>query len=80
MEFNQEKASSIQEKDSGQPLSVNSKLPVEAETHLQSLGFSTTNGKARFILDDDTPLYSNAALTNFSVVDTDDTLSFVVLA
>ncbi|KZC12783.1 hypothetical protein WN55_04305 [Dufourea novaeangliae] len=74
MESNQERKSSLGTQESG-----NSKLSVEPETHLQSLGFTMNNGKARFILDDDTPLYSNAALTNFSVVDPNETLSFVVL-
>ncbi|XP_076242220.1 uncharacterized protein LOC143184109 [Calliopsis andreniformis] len=78
MNSNMEKKYLPEEQHSGKS-SINSKLPLEPETHLQSLGFSMQNGKARFILGDDTPSYSHAALTNFSVVDTDDTASFVVL-
>ncbi|XP_003704277.2 uncharacterized protein LOC100880236 [Megachile rotundata] len=59
-------------------LSIDSNY-IKPESRLQSLGFTIDNGKARFKLDDDTPAYSNAALGSFNVVDSDDTLSFVVL-
>ena len=79
MDSEQEKEFSLLGQGVEKSLDINSKMSIEAETHLQSLGFSLNNGKARFILDDNTPVYSDAALANFSVVDTDDTLSFVVL-
>lgn len=79
MDSEQEKEFSLLGQDVEKSLDINSKMSTEAETHLQSLGFSLNNGKARFILDDNTPVYSDAALANFSVVDTDDTLSFVVI-
>ena len=79
MDLDQEKELSLVGQDLEMSLDINSKVSIESETYLQSLGFSLNNGKARFILDDNTPIYSDAALTNFSVVDTDDTLSFVIL-
>ena len=79
MDSEQEKEFSLIEQDVEKSLDINSKMAIEAETHLQSLGFSMNNGKARFILDDNTPTYSDESLANFSVVDTDDNLSFVVL-
>ena len=78
MESNEAKKSSLQNQNSTESLSIDSKY-IEPESHLQSLGFTIDNGKARFKLDDDSSAYSNAALTSFNVVDTDDTLSFVVL-
>ncbi|XP_034178161.1 uncharacterized protein LOC117603281 isoform X1 [Osmia lignaria lignaria] len=78
MESNEAKKSSLQNQNSTESLSIDSRY-IEPESHLQSLGFTIDNGKARFKLDDDTSAYSNAALTSFNVVDTDDTLSFVVL-
>ena len=82
MDSDLEKDFSLVGQDVEKSLDVNSKISIEAETHLQSLGFSLNNGKARFILDDNAPVYSGAALANFTDVDTDDTddsLSFVVL-
>ncbi|XP_017788503.1 PREDICTED: optineurin-like [Habropoda laboriosa] len=79
MESNQEKKSMSLEQDSAKSLSTNSKLSIDPESHLQSLGFTVYNGKARFKLDEDAPLYCNSASTNFCAVDADDTLSFVVL-
>ncbi|XP_043262735.1 optineurin-like isoform X2 [Colletes gigas] len=79
MESDKKEVSSLQEQDSWKSLSIISKLSLEPETRLQSLGFTTNNGKARFILDDDAHLYSNPTLTNFNVVDESDSLSFVVL-
>ncbi|XP_076639166.1 uncharacterized protein LOC143351502 isoform X2 [Colletes latitarsis] len=79
MESDKKEMSSLQEQDSRKSLSIISKLSLEPETHLQSLGFTMNNGKARFILDDDAHLHSNSTLTNFNVVDESDSLSFVVL-
>ncbi|XP_076678825.1 uncharacterized protein LOC143374533 [Andrena cerasifolii] len=79
MDSNKKKEFSLVRQGLEMSLDINTKMSIEAETHLQSLGFFMNNGKARFILDDNTPIYSDAALTNFSVVDTNDTLSFVVL-
>lgn len=78
MESNEATKSSIQNQNSTESLSIDSRY-IEPESHLQSLGFTIDNGKARFKLGDDAPAYSNTALTSFNVVDTDDTLSFVVL-
>lgn len=79
MESNEEKKLSLQEQDSTKLLSINSKLHAEPESHLQSLGFIINNGKARFKLDEEASLYSKAAISNFCDVDSDDSLSFVVL-
>lgn len=79
MESNEEKKLSLQEQDSTKLLSINSKLYAEPESHLQSLGFIINNGKARFKLDEEASLYSKAAISNFCDVDSDDSLSFVVL-
>ncbi|XP_031836081.2 uncharacterized protein LOC116428520 [Nomia melanderi] len=74
MESSQEEKSLVKVQNS-----ESSKISLDSETRLQSLGFIINNGKARFMLEDDTPIYSNAALTNFSITDPSDTLSFVVL-
>lgn len=79
MGSNEEKRSPLHEQDSSKLLNINSKLCIEPESHLQSLGFTINNGKARFKLDEDAPLYSSTPMTNFCPVDPDDTLSFVVL-
>lgn len=80
MEPTEEKKSLSQEQDATKPLNVTQKLYPEPESHLQSLGFTLNNGKARFKLDENALLYSKATVTNFCGVDADDTsLSFVVL-
>ncbi|CAK9827432.1 NF-kappa-B essential modulator [Anthophora retusa] len=79
MESKEEKKSLSQEQDSAKSLSINSRLFTDPESHLQSLGFTIQNGQARFRLDEDAPLYCNAASSNYCDVDADDTLSFVVL-
>lgn len=79
MELNREKISSLQEEDLRESLNVLSHLSLKPEAHLQSLGFTINNRKARFILDDDTCPCLNAAPSNFSVIDESDTVSFVVL-
>lgn len=76
MDCNEEKKSLSHTQDLAKSLNISSKLCIEPESHLQSLGFTVNNGKARFKLDEDTPL---CTLTNFCADDSDDTLSFVVL-
>ncbi|CAL7950210.1 unnamed protein product [Xylocopa violacea] len=76
MDSNEEKKSLPRNQDWAKSLNVSSKLCIEPESHLQSLGFTVNNGKARFKLDEDAPL---CTLTNFCDDDSDDTLSFVVL-
>lgn len=80
MGSNEKKESSLPEQSPSKSTSVDAKLSVEPESHLQSLGLTMNNGKARFKLDEDAPLYSNSALSNFYAADGDDTLSFVVLS
>ncbi|XP_053986522.1 optineurin-like [Hylaeus volcanicus] len=79
MESKQDTISPKGDEDSKKSSSVHSKLSLEPETHLQSLGFTTNNGKARFILDNDISLCSHSPLINDNVVDESDALSFVVL-
>ncbi|XP_076751545.1 uncharacterized protein LOC143423825 isoform X2 [Xylocopa sonorina] len=76
MDSNEGKKSLLCNQDWAKSLNVSSKLCIEPESHLQSLGFTINNGKAEFKLDEDAPL---CTLTNFCTDDSDDTLSFVVL-
>lgn len=53
---------------------------MEPESHLESLGLTVNNGKPRFRLDEDAPLYTSQTVSHFTGTDDDnDTLSFVVL-
>ncbi|XP_043597982.1 optineurin [Bombus pyrosoma] len=80
MEPNEEQKSTSEEQNSTKLLNINPRLYAEPESHLQNLGFTVNNGKARFKLDEDAPLYFKAAVKDVCAVDEDDTsLSFVVL-
>ncbi|XP_020721792.1 NF-kappa-B essential modulator isoform X2 [Bombus terrestris] len=80
MEPNKKQKSTLEEENSTKLLNINPRLYAEPESYLQNLGFTVNNGKARFKLDEDAPLYCKAAAKNVCAVDEDDTsLSFVVL-
>lgn len=80
MEPNEEQKSTSEEQNSTKLLNINPRLYAEPESHLQNLGFTVNNGKARFKLDEDAPLYFKTAVKDVCTTDEDDTsLSFVVL-
>ncbi|XP_017878749.1 optineurin-like [Ceratina calcarata] len=51
---------------------------MEPESHLESLGLTVNNGKARFKLNEDAPLYTSQTVPHCTE-DDDDEMSFVVL-
>ncbi|OAD55531.1 hypothetical protein WN48_04633 [Eufriesea mexicana] len=78
MKSNEEKE--FPQRDNSTKLSsINSEPYIELESHLQSPGCLINNGKARFNLDEDASFFSKVSLSGLNIVDSDDSLSFVVL-